>query len=284
MIIKQEVMKIARELKVDPNTIEQDYAISWFLSGIYADDVLSKAFVFKGGTALRKAYFPNYRFSEDLDFTVREEHKFLDERGLGLRLKNVTNTVRETSGISFELISLEKTREIFGEEAYEGKVEYAGPMGKRAGSLPRIKLDITFYENIIFPTNSRSLIHHYSDSDICVRNIEVYSIEEVLAEKLRSILQRTRPRDVYDLWRLLSQDEYSFDSQKIVKGFHDKCEHKGVTFHGVSDFFETGRLDSHMSAWGSTLGHQLEDVPDFQAVIKDLKIAISKIFDTHNHE
>jgi len=179
-------------------------------------------------------------------------------------------------------VSLEKTREVFGEEAYEGKVEYAGPMGKRAGSLPRIKLDITFYEKIIFPADSRPLIHHYSDSNTCARNIEVYSIEEVLAEKLRSILQRTRPRDVYDLWRLLSQGEYRFDSQKIVKGFHDKCEHKGVAFHGVSDFFETGRLDSHKNAWESTLGHQLQEVPDFQEVIKDLEDAIGEIFDANS--
>ncbi|PIY41453.1 nucleotidyl transferase AbiEii/AbiGii toxin family protein [Candidatus Aquicultor secundus] len=58
MITKQEIMKVARELKVDPNTIERDYVISWFLSGIYADGILSQAFVFKGGTALRKVYFP----------------------------------------------------------------------------------------------------------------------------------------------------------------------------------------------------------------------------------
>jgi len=278
MITKQEIMKVARELKVDPNTIERDYVISWFLSGIYADDVLSKAFVFKGGTALRKAYFPNYRFSEDLDFTVRDKHEALDERGLGSRLKNVANTARELSGISFELVSLEKTREVFGEEAYEGKVEYAGPMGRRAGTLPRIKLDITFYENIIFPTNSRSLIHNYPDKEACVRNIEVYSIEEVLAEKLRSILQRTRPRDVYDLWRLLSQGEYTYDPQKLVRGFYDKCEHKGVSFKGVNDFFESGRLESHMNAWDSTLGHQLKDVPDFRKVIHDLEIVINRIF------
>lgn len=284
MITKQEIMKVARELHVDPNTIERDYVISWFLSGIYADDVLSKVLVFKGGTALRKAYFPNYRFSEDLDFTVRENHEPLGERELASRLENAAKTAGELSGISFELVSLEKTREIFGEEAYEGKVEYAGPMGKRAGSLPRIKLDITFYEKIIFPTNSRPLVHNYSDGYACIRNIEVYSIEEVLAEKLRSILQRTRPRDVYDLWRLLSQGEYSFDSQKLVKGFYDKCEHKGVAFNGVGDFFETRRLDSHMNAWGSTLGHQLQGVPKFHAVVEDLETMISKIFNVHNEE
>jgi len=65
-----------------------------------------------------------------------------------------------------------------------------------------------------------------------------------------------------------------------IRGFYEKCEHKGVAFHDVSDFFETGRLDSHMNAWENTLGHQLENVPDFREVIKDLEIAIGKIFNT----
>lgn len=52
MISRAEVMRLARELRVSPNTIERDYVISWFLSGIYADPVLSQAFTFKGGTAL----------------------------------------------------------------------------------------------------------------------------------------------------------------------------------------------------------------------------------------
>lgn len=133
--------------------------ISWFLSGIFSDDILSQVLVFKGGTALRKAYFPNYRFSEDLDFTVRGDSESIDERELQARLKNVAKTAGELSGISFNLVSLEKTREVFGEEAYEGKVEYIGPLQKRSGSLPRIKLDITFYEKIIFQTNSRPIIH-----------------------------------------------------------------------------------------------------------------------------
>jgi len=284
MIPKVEIMKIARDSKVDPNTIERDYVISWFLSGIYADSVLSPALVFKGGTALRKAYFPNYRFSEDLDFTVKEQHEQLTEEVLNSRLQNVAKTASELSGIFFDLVSFEKTREVFGEEAYEGKVEYVGPMGKRAGSLPRIKLDITFYEKIIFPTNSQTLIHEYSDRLICIRDIEVYSIEEVLAEKLRSILQRTRPRDIYDLWHLLVQGEHGFDSQKLVRGFYDKCQHKGVAFHGISDFFEAGRIESHIAAWESTLGYQLQDVPDFREVIKDLETVIGEIFDRHNHE
>jgi uncharacterized protein len=51
--------------------IEKDYVLSWILQGIAENESLAKALVFKGGTVLKKAYFKDYRFSEDLDFTIR---------------------------------------------------------------------------------------------------------------------------------------------------------------------------------------------------------------------
>ena len=51
------------------HVIERDYLLSWILAGISQVPALSDTLVFKGGTALRKCYFDDYRFSEDLDFT-----------------------------------------------------------------------------------------------------------------------------------------------------------------------------------------------------------------------
>jgi predicted nucleotidyltransferase component of viral defense system len=51
--------------------LERDYALSYLLAGIATVPELGASLVFKGGTCLRKAYFPGYRFSEDLDFTAR---------------------------------------------------------------------------------------------------------------------------------------------------------------------------------------------------------------------
>lgn len=48
-----------------------------------AQDEPAESWVFKGGTCLKKCYFETYHFSEDLDFTLRnEEH--LDEQFLDL--------------------------------------------------------------------------------------------------------------------------------------------------------------------------------------------------------
>ena len=55
---------------VPREVIEKDNAIGYVLAGMYGLPALGRRLVFKGGTALRKAYFPDYRFSEDLDFTA----------------------------------------------------------------------------------------------------------------------------------------------------------------------------------------------------------------------
>jgi len=70
MIKPSEIQRKAREVGVRDQQIEKDYILSWILQGIAQHQNLSKTIVFKGGTVLKKIYFEDYRFSEDLDFTL----------------------------------------------------------------------------------------------------------------------------------------------------------------------------------------------------------------------
>src|SRR5689334_8139908 len=54
---------------VPPEVIEKDYLLSYLLAGLSAVPEL-RGLRFKGGTALKKVYFGEYRFSEDLDFSA----------------------------------------------------------------------------------------------------------------------------------------------------------------------------------------------------------------------
>src|SRR5215510_13860828 len=60
------------------DVLQQDYLLSWILSAIYQHPLLKSSLVFKGGTALKKCYFGDYRFSEDLDFSAKENFIFKD--------------------------------------------------------------------------------------------------------------------------------------------------------------------------------------------------------------
>jgi predicted nucleotidyltransferase component of viral defense system len=61
--------KQARLLGVDAGVLDRDHALGIVLWAL-APELDAVGWVFKGGTCLRKCYFGDYRFSEDLDFTA----------------------------------------------------------------------------------------------------------------------------------------------------------------------------------------------------------------------
>jgi predicted nucleotidyltransferase component of viral defense system len=71
VIPAREVLDLRAEWSLAVDVIEKDYMLGWLLAGIASEPQLREGWVFKGGTCLRKCYYETYRFSEDLDFTVR---------------------------------------------------------------------------------------------------------------------------------------------------------------------------------------------------------------------
>jgi predicted nucleotidyltransferase component of viral defense system len=68
--VPQLIRNVARNKKVQQYIVEKDYALSYLLAAIATTDGLGENLVLKGGTALKKLYFPDYRFSEDLDYST----------------------------------------------------------------------------------------------------------------------------------------------------------------------------------------------------------------------
>ena len=72
MIEKREILAIAEQTSLNAHVVEKDYVLGWMLAGIYSHEALADSWIFKGGTCLKKCFFETYRFSEDLDFTLRD--------------------------------------------------------------------------------------------------------------------------------------------------------------------------------------------------------------------
>jgi predicted nucleotidyltransferase component of viral defense system len=89
-----------------PHIVEKDYVLGWILAGINAHEELSESWVFKGGTCLKKCYFETYRFSEDLDFTLRNENH-LDEEFLRRVFEEVVSWATDQSGLNIPADQLE---------------------------------------------------------------------------------------------------------------------------------------------------------------------------------
>ena len=49
--------------RIPEAVLERDYCLAWFLVGL-SRSALRERLVFKGGTALKRCYFGDYRFSE----------------------------------------------------------------------------------------------------------------------------------------------------------------------------------------------------------------------------
>ena len=274
MIEFSELRRKAREWKIPEQTIEKDYVLGWVLKGIFSDELLRESLVLKGGTALRKTYFPEYRFSEDLDFTGT---KNLDLELLKERLNVFTSVITEQSGIEFETIKVEKTRDKLGEEAYDVRLYFIGPRRQRVDP-PRIKLDISYYEELMLPSEKRILFHPYSDEKDCIAEVEVYTLGEILAEKMRALIQRTRPRDLYDVWFLLKFHSDSFKREKLTDLFLKKCAYKKVEYKSIKKFGFEDRKQDFINTWRTSLQNQLRSPPDGETVINEIKSLLDSLF------
>ncbi len=246
MIPIREIKEIARRLSVPPSTIERDYAQNWLLA--YLD---TREMVFKGGTCIRKVFIENYRFSDDLDFTLT---KNLDLDALqNLITKSITRT-REECGIQFEDdIDIIDTKSGFRAIAKFRIIN-------RSTLAPiTIKLDITEPKNemIMLPVEKMPIHHQFSDSFDA--SITSYSIDEIMAEKIRSLFQRTRSRDLYDIDQLSD----IVDRERVKSIIHNKCKCKNITL-SISPLIE--KQSSFAASWNASLHHQIGAIPDFNEV------------------
>src|SRR5690606_14318292 len=154
--------------------------------------VLKKALIFKGGTALKKCYFGNYRFSEDLDYTVIDKN-MINPNILLDEFKKVATWIYEQSGlrIANERTDFDIYQNSKGLVNCQGRLYYQGPISPTSQrQWPRINLDFTTEELVVQEPVEVSILHDYDDFDSTVFKATAYCFEEVLAEKIRAIEER----------------------------------------------------------------------------------------------
>src|SRR6202795_3557483 len=94
--------------RIQESVLERDYCLAWFLSALAESDI-KPILGFKGGTALKRCYFGDYRFSEDLDFTLLQAIPFEE---ILRRLEAAYREVRAISGITFAFDREDRQRHV----------------------------------------------------------------------------------------------------------------------------------------------------------------------------
>jgi predicted nucleotidyltransferase component of viral defense system len=280
MISKNEIMQHARQLNLSPNIVEKDYILNWILAGISHQKELNQAWIFKGGTCLKKCFFENYRFSEDLDFTLLES-QHLDESFLLNQFSVIAEWVYAqrgieipSSGMSFEIYKNNR-----GSYSVEGRIGYRGPL-QRKNNMSRIKIDLTDAEVVVLEPELRTIYHPYSDTLDGFNKIQTYSFDEIFAEKLRALTERLRPRDLYDVICLYYDGRWKADRDKVHRSLKKKCEYKNIAFPTLISLQNNSYKGELISEWENMLAHQISNLPSFDYYWQQLP----EILDWIHHE
>jgi predicted nucleotidyltransferase component of viral defense system len=238
--------------------LERDYCLAWFLIGL-SQSKLKDLLIFKGGTALKRCHFGEYRFSEDLGFTLATKLEF---KQILQGLEGVYELVAQASGIQFS----------FGREdrqthanSYTFYLRYRGPLP----TPNTVKVDITLSELLCFPVEQHPVLRAYPEfEDIPEdRPITVYSLNEIATEKVVALQDpaRNEPRDLYDLWFLTTHA--GVEIENLAGAIAEKLRFRGKEIAGVEARIAAKEARLRV-LWNSRLGHQMEALPEFGEVFR----------------
>ena len=190
---------MAARLDVNTSDVQRDYLHGWILAETYRRTSLGQQLALKGGACFRKAYFPTARYSRDLDFTT--PFRFSEDE-LRSELLGVIGAVAERTGVEFDLdrtIVAPKRRADKSKVITEARFFFRDFYGDESQLVLAVRLDLTQLDQVHLPVQERHLIHQYSDSAECTTTIRCVKLEELLALKMRCLLQRRHIADLYDL-------------------------------------------------------------------------------------
>ena len=195
----------------DERQVEQDLIISRAIIELFNDPFLRDELRFRGGTALNKLHFPEpLRYSEDIDL-VRTSHG-----PIGPILDRLREVLQPWLG-----------RAAFDQSRISPKLKFKIEAEDRSSPAPlRLKIEINTREIDAF--DEPIAIEHRAENPWFTGEaaIPTFTQEEMLATKLRALLQRDKGRDLIDLSHALSVFD-NLDTDRLVAHFARYLEQSG---------------------------------------------------------
>lgn len=217
-LLNKAVLSIVnRKLQYPLAIAEKDYFLALTIQVIFNSSLQNKL-IFKGGTAIYHTYLPQFRFSEDLDFSCHPSKFNHDE---------ITSILNE-SGL-FEIKKEYQSKSTYKLE----RLLYTGPL-MQANSL---KMEIDFTQNTVLPP----LIVPYHNEYSVNTNVCVMDIREITAEKIRAMSDRVRFRDFYDFSMILN--EIKPDLNEVIDLIGKKEIRKTISCKSIMSNWELAKKE-----------------------------------------
>lgn len=267
MITHREVSTVAARYKLKDTQAEKDYILSWLLLAISRNETLSRILVFKGGTVLKKAYFEDYRLSEDLDFILLDET--VSNEVLLRGFESVFTFVKREANISMKL----KDSHTHHSGSLVFYINYTGPLQANIDSRD-VKVDITRGETLEFDIEERKVFIAYSDLPKESFVLQCYGLPEVLIEKMTALMGRTEPRDLYDFWYLTEQ--VGIKPQDWKMEFDRKAKNKKYIPAQLEEKV-LAKEKNLKRDWERKLINQINGLPEFDEVFRKAKRHLKSI-------
>ncbi len=260
MINYTKALKMASLLGVPEETVEKDYFIELLLSFLSDSNFFKTNFVFRGGTALRKMYFKDYRFSEDLDFITQKQNALEDSEKI---IKGLL------AGMSSEYTA----KLAPGAKYQQGRAQYfvIYDLIPEIRAVKELKLDLCL-DLQAYANQERALLSAFGEFEKKKTLLYTCDLETIAGDKIGAIMDnRNEARDVYDIWCILKAD---IDVKKVTKSYREKYGYK-IYLQGL---LEAVQKEAYRNTWETRLKNQVAGLPDFNLVIKEVTHLLKEKF------
>jgi len=198
---------------------------------------------FKGGTALQKTFLDYARLSEDADYTVTGDIE---------KAKEEIKTIIFRSGF-FEKITKDKDVSGFTRLI----VHYKGFSNEEGV----VFIDLNKRAKLLLNPEEQRIKHFYSGF-IPAFSLQTLSKAEMVAEKMAATICRNKPRDHYDLYKIIKAG-IPIDISMVK----EKCRQSGVEFNIIKMFNMAKKLKNR---WDKDMIPLLAEEVSFQEVMQTL--------------
>jgi predicted nucleotidyltransferase component of viral defense system len=188
------LQEMAQDLGVDPLALERDWVLTEIIYHL-AQQPLGQELVLKGGQALRHVYGSD-RFSKDVDYVAHRRVDFADLRDLlSIRYPRLRPPAEPPESTRFGLKI--------------DPITYTGPL-----RIPgTVEVEVSFREKIQRTAHSMAFISPFREPF----PVAVMDLHEMIAEKVRAMVQRGNPRDLYELWFIFSRVDTAISADVVAE-------------------------------------------------------------------
>jgi len=219
--------------------IVKDYYITLILYLLREVDGL----YFKGGTALQKIFFNHSRLSEDIDYTVTKDVR---------AIKGKIGRILKKSGF-FQGFTKDKD--------VRGFVRLIAHYKDPFGTLGSVFIDLNRRAGLVLKPKKHKISHFYTEH-IPIFSVSTLDEKELAAEKMSAAIGRNKPRDHFDLYKIISSS-IPIDLKLVRK----KCKSSGYEFD-ITRMFK--RANILKNRWDKDMAPLLAEEVTFQEVMGTL--------------